>query len=144
MRLLLALMLISLPAMGLEKPDVTAWKQAQELPNNAPLETSLDSNGLLGRSSRYSMGLDVKIDRNGQQTITPYHQLNLTPEKSVSLLFEHYKPRVKFKAGGINTAVKLRGDGLKLQFNPTDKRIPLQVEVKLTDDESSLRFDYRF
>jgi hypothetical protein len=44
----------------------------------------------------------------------------------------------------MNTAVKLRGDGVKMQFNPTDKKIPLQVEIKLTDDESSLRFDYKF
>ncbi len=31
-----------------------------------------------------------------------------------------------------------------MQFNPVDKTIPLQIEIKVTDDESSLRLDYRF
>ncbi len=44
----------------------------------------------------------------------------------------------------MNTALRLRGDGIKMQFNPVDKTIPLQIEIKVTDDESSLRLDYRF
>ncbi|MFC5704917.1 hypothetical protein [Aeromonas eucrenophila] len=83
-------------------------------------------------------------DSNGARSITPYQKLNLTAEKSVSLSFEKHKPRIKFNAGGINTAIKLRGDGVKMQFNPTDRTIPLQVELKVTNDESKVTFDYRF
>lgn len=31
-----------------------------------------------------------------------------------------------------------------MQFNPSDKTIPLQIELKITDDESMMRLDYRF
>ena len=44
----------------------------------------------------------------------------------------------------MNTAIKLRGNGVKLQLNPVDKSIPLEIELKVTNDESSLRVDYRF
>jgi len=88
--------------------------------------------------------VDIITDSNGGKQISAYQKLNLTAEKSVSLSFEKQRPRIKFNAGGINTSVKLRGDGVKMQFNPTDKTIPLQIEVKITDDESMMRFDYRF
>lgn len=106
--------------------------------------SSLDTNDLLKAPKPLSFGIDVATDNYGNQRVTSYPQLNLTPEKSVSLSFERYKPRVKFQAGGMHTAIKLRGDGVKMQFNPVDKTIPLQIELKVTDDESSLRVDYRF
>ena len=40
--------------------------------------------------------------------------------------------------------VSIQRVGVKMQFNPTDKTIPLQIELKITDDESMMRFDYRF
>ncbi|XEI32043.1 hypothetical protein NMD14_14935 [Aeromonas veronii] len=106
--------------------------------------SSLDTNDLLKAPKPLSFGIEVTTDNFGNQKVTSYQQLNLTPEKSVSLSFDRYKPRVKFKAGSMNTAIKLRGDGVKMQFNPVDKTIPLQIEIKVTDDESSLRVDYRF
>ena len=106
--------------------------------------SSLDTNDLLKTPNPLSFGIEVTTDNFGNQKVTSYQQLDLTLEKSVSLSFERHKPRVKFKAGGMHTAIKLRGDGVKLQFNPIDKTIPLQIELKVTDDESSLRIDYRF
>lgn len=106
--------------------------------------SSLDTNDLLKAPKPLSFGIEVITDNYGNQKVTSYQQLNLTPEKSVSLSFDRYKPRVKFRTGSMNTAIKLRGDGIKMQFNPVDKTIPLQIELKVTDDESSLRLDYRF
>ncbi|TNJ20730.1 hypothetical protein CF111_14870 [Aeromonas sobria] len=106
--------------------------------------SSLDTNDLLKAPKALSFGIEVSTDSVGNQKITSYPQLNLTPEKSVSLSVERFRPKVKFKAGGMHTSVRLRGDGLKMQFSPLDKTIPLQIELKLTDDESSLRLDYRF
>ncbi|WP_236761059.1 hypothetical protein [Aeromonas veronii] len=106
--------------------------------------SSLNTNDLLKAPKPLSFGIEVSTDNFGNQKITSYPQLNLTPEKSVSLSVERFRPKVKFKAGGMNTALRLRGDGIKMQFNPVDKTIPLQIEIKVTDDESSLRLDYRF
>ncbi|MFM5341957.1 hypothetical protein ACEUA8_14560 [Aeromonas veronii] len=106
--------------------------------------SSLDTNDLLKAPKPLSFGIEVSTDNFGNQTITSYPQLNLTPEKSISLSIERFRPKVKFKAGGLHTAIRLRGDGIKMQFNPVDKTIPLQIEIKVTDDESSLRLDYRF
>ncbi|PKQ81715.1 hypothetical protein AOX56_10510 [Aeromonas sobria] len=106
--------------------------------------SSLDTNDLLKAPKALSFSIEVSTDSVGNQKITSYPQLNLTPEKSVSLSVERFRPKVKFKAGGMHTSVRLRGDGLKMQFSPLDKTIPLQIELKLTDDESSLRLDYRF
>lgn len=106
--------------------------------------SGLDTNDLLKAPKALSFGIEVSTDSVGNQKITSYPQLNLAPEKSVSLSVERFRPKVKFKAGGMHTSVRLRGDGLKMQFSPLDKAIPLQIELKLTDDESSLRLDYRF
>ncbi|WP_042010657.1 hypothetical protein [Aeromonas fluvialis] len=106
--------------------------------------SSLDTNALLKAPKPLSFGIEVTTDNFGNQKLTSYQQLNLTPEKRVSLSVDRFRPKVKFKAGGMNTALRLRGDGIKLQFNPVDKTIPLQIEIKVTDDESSLRLDYRF
>jgi len=106
--------------------------------------STLNTNDLLKAPKALSFGIEVATDSFGNQKVTSYPQLNLTPEKSVSLSVERFRPKVKFKAGGMHTALRLRGDGIKMQFNPVDKSIPLQIEIKVTDDESSLRFDYRF
>lgn len=145
MRAMLMLLLISSGVMAIDRPVAQrAWQEAPEPTPTKTWQSNLDTNDLLKAPKQLSFGVDISTDNLGNKTITPYQKLNLTPEKSVSLAFENYRPRIKFKAGGMNTAVKLRGDGVKMQFNPTDKKIPLQVEIKLTDDESSLRFDYKF
>ncbi|MGL4932141.1 MAG: hypothetical protein ACRC4P_02210, partial [Aeromonas sp.] len=95
--------------------------------------SNLDTNDLLKSPKPLSFGIEVSTDNFGNQKVTSYPQLNLTPEKSVSLSVERFRPKVKFKAGGMQTSVRLRGDGLKMQFNPVDKTIPLQIELKLTD-----------
>jgi len=128
-----------------DQPTQTARLPQQEKRTATEVwRSSLDTNDLLNAPKPLSFGIEVTTDNFGNQKVTSYQQLNLTPEKSVSLSFERYKPRVKFKAGSMHTAIKLRGDGVKMQFNPVDKTIPLQIEIKVTDDESSLRVDYRF
>uniref|UniRef100_UPI003BA00070 hypothetical protein n=1 Tax=Aeromonas jandaei TaxID=650 RepID=UPI003BA00070 len=116
----------------------------QALTSREVWRSTLNTNDLLKAPKALSFGIEVTTDNYGNQQITSYPQLNLTPEKSVSLSFERYKPKVKFRTGTMNTAIKLRGNGVKLQLNPVDKSIPLEIELKVTNDESSLRVDYRF
>ena len=147
MRAIFPLLLISSSVMAVDRPVDNAWK---ELPASGTQQASqvwrstMDTNELLKAPKPLSFGVEIMTDSDGNQQVTAYQKLNLTVEKSVSLSFEHHKPRIKFNAGGIHTSVKLRGDGVKMQFNPTDKTIPLQVELKITNDESMMRFDYRF
>ncbi|ATM00946.1 hypothetical protein OB947_01430 [Aeromonas bestiarum] len=147
MRAIFSLLLISSSVMAVDRPVDNAWK---ELPASGTQQASqvwrstMDTNELLKAPKPLSFGVDIVTDSNGNSQVTPYQKLNLTAEKSVSLSFEQHKPRIKFKAGGMNTSIKLRGNGVKLEFSPTDRSIPLDIELKLTDGESSLRFDYRF
>lgn len=135
-----------LSAFEQDQPTQTARMQQQEKRTATEVwRSSLDTNDLLKAPKLLSFGIiEVTTDNFGNQKVTFYQQLNLTQGKSISLSFERYKPRVKFKMGSMQTAIKLRGDGVKMQFNPVDKAIPLQIEIKVTDDESSLRVDYRF
>ena len=146
MRAIVTLLLISSNAMAVDRPVENAWPQLPPSSQQASQvwRSNVDTNDLLKAPKPLSFGIEVSTDNFGNQKITSYPQLNLTPEKSVSLSVERFRPKVKFKAGGMNTALRLRGDGIKMQFNPVDKTIPLQIEIKVTDDESSLRLDYRF
>ena len=147
MRATFILLIVSSSTMALDRPIENAWltpPPQHEQPAKQTWQSTLDTNDLLKTPKPLSLGVDIITDSNGGKQISAYQKLNLTAEKSVSLSFEKHKPRIKFNAGGINTSVKLRGDGVKMQFNPTDKTIPLQIEVKITDDESMMRFDYRF
>ena len=147
MRATFILLIVSSSTMALDRPIENAWltpPPQHEQPAKQTWQSTLDTNVLLKTPKPLSLGADIITDSNGGKQISAYQKLNLTAEKSVSLSFEKQRPRIKFNAGGINTSVKLRGDGVKMQFNPTDKTIPLQIEVKLTDDESMMRFDYRF
>lgn len=147
MRATFILLIFSSAAMALDRPIENAWltpppQSAQ--PAKQTWKFNLDTNDLLKAPKPLSFGVDIMTDSNGNSQITPYQKLNLTAEKSVSLSFEKQKPRIKFNAGGIKTTLKLRGDGVKMQFNPTDQSIPVQVELKVTDNESKVSFDYRF
>ena len=147
MRATFILLIVSSSALALDRPIDNAWltKPPQHEPPAKQVWTSnLDTNDLLKAPKPLSFGLDIVTDSNGNSQVTPYQKLNLTAEKSVSLSFEQHKPRIKFKTAGMNTSIKLRGNGVKLEFSPTDRTIPLDIELKLTDGESSLRFDYRF
>ncbi|MGY3943880.1 hypothetical protein [Aeromonas tecta] len=147
MRATFILLIFSSAAMALDRPIDNAWltpPPQNVQPAKQVWQSNIDTNDLLKAPKQLSFGMDIMTDSNGNQQVTPYQRLNLTAEKSVSLSFEKHKPRIKFNAGGINTAIKLRGDGVKMQFNPTDRTIPLQVELKVTDDESKVTFDYRF
>ncbi|QXB55050.1 MULTISPECIES: hypothetical protein [Aeromonas] len=147
MRATFILLIVSSSTMALDRPIENAWltpPPQHEQPAKQTWQSTLDTNDLLKTPKPLSLGVDIITDSNGGKQISAYQKLNLTAEKSVSLSFEKQRPRIKFNAGGINTSVKLRGDGVKMQFNPTDKTIPLQIEVKITDDESMMRFDYRF
>ncbi|MGL5949618.1 MAG: hypothetical protein ACRCYV_11450 [Aeromonas sp.] len=116
----------------------------QEKQQRPVWQSDLNSAELLNTPQPLSFGIEVSVDNFGKQTLRSYHQLNLKPQKGVSLSFEEHKPKIKFKAGGMDTAIKLRSDGVKLQLRPIDKSVPLKVELKITDDESSLQMDYRF
>lgn len=147
MRATLILLIFSSSVMALDRPIDNAWLNPppqSTQPAKQVWQSTIDTNDLLKAPKQLSFGVDIMTDSNGARSITPYQKLNLTAEKSVSLSFEQHKPRIKFNAGGINTAIKLRGDGVKMQFNPTDKTIPLQMELKVTNDESKVTFDYRF
>ena len=147
MRATFILLIVSSSTLALDRPIENAWltpPPQHEQSAKQTWQSTLDTNDLLKTPKPLSLGVDIITDSNGGKQISAYQKLNLTAEKSVSLSFEKQRPRIKFNAGGINTSVKLRGDGVKMQFNPTDKTIPLQIEVKITDDESMMRFDYRF
>ncbi|MFQ2282457.1 hypothetical protein [Aeromonas dhakensis] len=146
MRAIVTLLLISSNVMAIDRPVENAWPQLPPSiqPANQVWQSTLDTNDLLTAPKPLSFGMDVVTDSNGNSQVTPYQKLNLTAEKSVSLSFEQHKPRIKFKTAGMNTSLKLRSNGVKLEFSPTDRTIPLDIELKLTDGESSLRFDYRF
>ena len=147
MRATFILLIFSSSAMALDRPIDNAWlppPPQSTQPAKQVWQSNINTNDLLKAPKQLSFGVDIMTDSNGARSITPYQKLNLTAEKSVSLSFEKHKPRIKFNAGGINTAIKLRGDGVKMQFNPTDRTIPLQVELKVTNDESKVTFDYRF
>ncbi|WP_336289291.1 hypothetical protein [Aeromonas dhakensis] len=146
MRAIVTLLLISSNVMAIDRPVENAWPQLPPSTQTASQvwQSTLDTNDLLKAPKPLSFGMDVVTDSNGNSQVTPYQKLNLTAEKSVSLSFEQHKPRIKFKTAGMNTSLKLRSNGVKLEFSPTDRTIPLDIELKLTDGESSLRFDYRF
>ncbi|HDX8596263.1 TPA: hypothetical protein RQN60_002595 [Aeromonas dhakensis] len=146
MRAIVTLLLISSNATAIDRPVENAWPQLppSSQPASQVWQSTLDTNDLLKVPKPLSFGMDVVTDSNGNSQVTPYQKLNLTAEKSVSLSFEQHKPRIKFKTAGMNTSLKLRSNGVKLEFSPTDRTIPLDIELKLTDGESSLRFDYRF
>lgn len=146
MRAIVTLLLISSNAMAVDRLVENAWPQLPPSSQQASQvwRSNVDTNDLLKAPKPLSFGMDVVTDSDGNSQVTPYQKLNLTAEKSVSLSFEQHKPRIKFKTAGMNTSIKLRGNGVKLEFSPTDRTIPLDIELKLTDGESSLRFDYRF
>ena len=146
MRAIVTLLLISSNVMAIDRPVENAWPQLppSSQPASQVWQSTLDTNDLLKAPKPLSFGMDVVTDSNGNSQVTPYQKLNLTAKKSVSLSFEQHKPRIKFKTAGMNTSLKLRSNGVKLEFSPTDRTIPLDIELKLTDGESSLRFDYRF
>ncbi|MDX7759438.1 MULTISPECIES: hypothetical protein [Aeromonas] len=146
MRAIVTLLLISSNAMAVDRPVENVWPQLPPSSQQASQvwRSNVDTNDLLKAPKPLSFGMDVVTDSDGNSQVTPYQKLNLTAEKSVSLSFEQHKPRIKFKTAGMNTSIKLRGNGVKLEFSPTDRTIPLDIELKLTDGESSLRFDYRF
>ncbi|QNF25141.1 hypothetical protein FT673_15680 [Aeromonas hydrophila] len=146
MRAIVTLLLISNNVMAVDRPVENAWPQLPPSSQQASQvwRSNVDTNDLLKAPKPLSFGMDVVTDSDGNSQVTPYQKLNLTAEKSVSLSFEQHKPRIKFKTAGMNTSIKLRGNGVKLEFSPTDRTIPLDIELKLTDGESSLRFDYRF
>lgn len=146
MRAIVTLLLISSNVMAIDRPVENVWPQLppSTQPASQVWQSTLDTNDLLKAPKPLSFGMDVVTDSNGNSQVTPYQKLNLTAEKSVSLSFEQHKPRIKFKTAGMNTSLKLRSNGVKLEFSPTDRTIPLDIELKLTDGESSLRFDYRF
>ncbi|MEN9531734.1 MAG: hypothetical protein ACRC7D_05850 [Aeromonas popoffii] len=147
MRAIFSLLLINSSVMAVDRPVDNAWREPPAAATQQASQvwrSTLDTNELLKAPKPLSFGVEIMTDSDGNKQVTAYPTLNLTAEKSVSLSFEQHKPRIKFKAAGMDTAIKLRGDGVKLQFNPVDKSIPLQIELKVTDDESSLRLDYRF
>jgi hypothetical protein len=62
----------------------------------------------------------------------------------VSLSIKDYRPNLNLEGDGYKTSLRLRGDGVKLSIRPRDPRNRLEVDLKITDDESSLDLRYKF
>ena len=147
MRATFILLIVSSSATALDRPVDNAWltpPPQHEAPAKQTWQSTLDTNDLLKQPKPpLSLGwisppTATVIGRSPLSEAEPHGREERQP------LLRKAKPRIKFNAGGINTSVKLRGDGVKMQFNPSDKTIPLQIELKITDDESMMRLDYRF
>lgn len=91
-------------------------------------------------------GLDIELDSttDGNRRLAAYPSLKLTPQSSVSLSLQSFRPRLNFEGGGFKTSLKLRGDGIKLNIRPSDPETRLEFDIKITDDESRLDCKYRF
>ncbi|ATG74851.1 hypothetical protein CGX12_09705 [Zobellella denitrificans] len=113
--------------------------QAQEL------RFSIDPQQLISDTpKRYGLDLELRENEDGNARLAAYPRLQLTPESSVSLSIKDYRPNLNLEGDGYKTSLRLRGDGVKLSIRPRDPRNRLEVDLKITDDESSLDLRYKF
>ncbi|WP_375057688.1 hypothetical protein [Zobellella sp. DQSA1] len=113
--------------------------QAQEL------RFTIDPQQLISDSpKRYGLDIELRENEDGNARLAAYPRLQLTPESSVSLSLKDYRPNLNLEGSGYKTSLRLRGDGVKLNIRPKDPRNRLEVDIKVTDDESSLDLRYKF
>ncbi|MBL1378322.1 hypothetical protein [Zobellella iuensis] len=114
--------------------------QAQEL------RFTIDPQQLISDSPKKRYGLDIELRENedGNARLTAYPRLQLSTESSVSLSMKDYRPNLNLDGGGYKASLRLRGDGVRLNIRPRDPRNHLEMDIKVTDDESSLDLRYKF
>ncbi|WP_445397230.1 hypothetical protein [Zobellella sp. An-6] len=94
---------------------------------------------------RYGLDIELQENTDGRRNrFAAAPRLQLTPESSVSLSLKDYRPNLNLDGDGYRTSLRLRGDGVKLRIRPKDPRNRLEVDIKVTDDESSLDLRYKF
>ena len=97
----------------------------------------------------HSYQLHIELTPSGalygdSQRLSAYQSYQLSPQSSLGMSFKSLKPRLNFDRAGLQTSLQLRGDGIKLNFRPTAISDQLQLDVKITDDESRLDLTYKY
>ncbi len=149
-RQILLLALLPLPFLIYIKPS-SAYEppiptfQRPGTSNEQPLRFTLPSPSIMtDLPSRYGLDIELNPTADGNQRLTAYPSLKLTPQSSVSLSLKNFRPRLNFERGGLKTSLRLRGDGIKLNIRPSNPETRLEFDIKITDDESRLDCKYRF
>ncbi|MGO4998200.1 hypothetical protein [Oceanisphaera sp. W20_SRM_FM3] len=97
--------------------------------------------------SRYQIHIELTPSgpaNSGNPRLSAYSNFQLSPQSSLGLSLKNLSPRLKFDRPGLQTELKFRGDGIKLNFRPTAISNQLEIDVKITDDESRLDLTYRY
>lgn len=127
--------------------------QAQPSPNYLPpnlssappLRFTLAPPAVFGDiPNRYGINFEWQPTPDGTAGLSAYPVLQLTPQSSVGFSLKSFRPRFDFEGGGFKTSMRLRGDGIKLNIRPADPTNRLELDIKITDDESRLDLTYRY
>lgn len=97
--------------------------------------------------SRYEFNVELRPNgslNGGNQRLSAYPSLKLTPQSSVGFSLKNFNPRFDIERAGFKTSLRLRGDGIKLNIRPADPNNRLEFNIKITDDESRLDVTYRY
>lgn len=120
------------------------------IPLSLPAETfnwrfSLDPRNLISEKP-IPYGLDVELQGNqqGENQVDASPSFQLTPQSSVSLSIKNYRPNLNVEGRRYKSSLRLRGDGFKVRIRPIDPKNQLEIDIKVTDDESSLGLRYKF
>lgn len=136
-------LLYSTPSSAYEQPSPN-YQQASAT-YQQPLRFTLTPPSIISDTpKRYGLDIELHSTTDGNQRLAAYPSLKLTPQSSVSLSLQSFRPRLNFEGGGFKTALKLRGDGFKLNIRPSDPETRLEFDIKITKDESRLDCRYRF
>ncbi|GAA3536314.1 hypothetical protein GCM10022394_14910 [Zobellella aerophila] len=120
------------------------------IPLSLPAETfnwrfSLDPRNLISESpARYGMDIELQENQEGANRVRAFPRLQLTPQSSVSLSIKNYRPNLNVDGRRYKSSLRLRGDGVKVRIRPTDPKNNLEIDIKVTDDESLLGLRYKF
>lgn len=97
--------------------------------------------------SRYQIHIELTPSgppNSSNPRLSAYPSLPLSSQSSLGLSFNNFRPRLNFDRDGLKTSVKLRGDGIKLNFRPTAISTQLEIDLKITDDESRFDLTYKY
>ncbi|WP_116472355.1 hypothetical protein [Zobellella maritima] len=130
--------------------DSRLWFILLLIPLSLPAETfdwrfSLDPRNLISESpTRYGVDIELQGDQEGASRVNAFPRLQLTPQSSVSLSIKNYRPNLNVEGRRYKSSLRLRGDGVKVRIRPVDPQNQLEIDIKVTDDESSLGLRYKF
>ncbi|PSJ46205.1 hypothetical protein C7H85_06055 [Zobellella endophytica] len=115
------------------------------LANDPEWRFTLNPPSMIGEQPRrYGLDIELRENEEGRARLAAYPRLQLTPQSSVSLSLKDYRPNLNFDGRRYKASLRLRGDGVKLSIRPTDPRNRLEIDLKVTDDESGLDLRYKF